>query len=350
MNDSANLVQINLDRDAFPLVSVGLAVYNGENFVEAAIRSILAQSWQNWELIISDNASTDSTEQICLTYAARDKRIRYYRNDTNLGAAWNQNRVAQLAIGKYFKLAAHDDVCAPRFLEECIRVMEKDSSIVLSYSQTKIIDRDGTIIESNDDASLTFKRSKLSQILRLLIKPIFGDGKLHFDSDSPRVRFQSVVCNIDQMYPIFGVIRRNVMGEMPLFGNYGHADNVTLARLALLGKFYQVPEVLFFSRQHSEQSSVKFQKQGRQDYNAYSQWWDPNNPRKLAVPRWIVFQEYLNTIDRSNIDLQNRLGCYIDILRWLRGNWLSLLAEIFSVISSLFLGKMDKMTDEYSTI
>src|SRR6516225_12243640 len=101
---------------SIPLVSIGLFVYNGERFLEEALRSILNQTFTDFELIISDNASTDRTGEIAEAYAKRDDRIRYYRNEKNMGAGWNMRRVYGLAIGKYFKQAAADDILEPEFL------------------------------------------------------------------------------------------------------------------------------------------------------------------------------------------------------------------------------------------
>ena len=84
-------------------VSIGLPVYNGEKYLEQALISILSQTYTDFELIISDNASTDRTQAICREYAAKDPRIRYYCNEENLGAAPNHNRVFELASGEYFK-------------------------------------------------------------------------------------------------------------------------------------------------------------------------------------------------------------------------------------------------------
>src|SRR5688572_10868700 len=98
-----------------PRVSIGLPVYNGENYLAEAIDSILAQTFEDFELIISDNASTDRTQEICEAYAAKDGRIRYYRSEVNKGSAWNFNRVFELARGEYFKWAAHDDYIAPEY-------------------------------------------------------------------------------------------------------------------------------------------------------------------------------------------------------------------------------------------
>ena len=106
-----------------PRVSIGIPVYNGGRFIKEAIDSILAQTFEDFELILSDNASTDETEEICKEYATLDRRIRYYRNEENLGAAKNYNRVFELSNGEYFKWASHDDLCAPEYLERCIAAL-----------------------------------------------------------------------------------------------------------------------------------------------------------------------------------------------------------------------------------
>ncbi len=106
-----------------------MPVYNGERFVHQAVESILVQDYENFELIISDNASTDSTGNICQRYADRDARIRYVRNETNLGASPNHKRVFEMARGDYFKWAAHDDECLPTFLSRCMSVFEEAPAI-----------------------------------------------------------------------------------------------------------------------------------------------------------------------------------------------------------------------------
>ena len=80
-----------------PVISVGMPVYNGEQYLESAIRAVLDQTCEDLELIISDNASTDRTAQICNDFAARDSRVRFSRNPDNIGAARNYNRVFELA-------------------------------------------------------------------------------------------------------------------------------------------------------------------------------------------------------------------------------------------------------------
>ncbi|HKJ45099.1 MAG TPA: glycosyltransferase family 2 protein, partial [Balneolales bacterium] len=112
-----------------PRVSIGMPVYNGENYIERAISSILAQTYKDFELIISDNASTDKTQEICKMFVGRDNRVRYHRNSKNIGAARNYNIVFRLSRGKYFKWAAHDDELAPAFLEDAVNVLEKNKDV-----------------------------------------------------------------------------------------------------------------------------------------------------------------------------------------------------------------------------
>ena len=112
-------------------LSIGMPIYNGDEFLKEAIESLLNQTFEDFEIIISDNASTDQTQQICRYYADLDPRIRYYRCKENLGAAWNYNRVFELSYGEYFKWAAHDDYCAPSFFERCVEALDRDRNIIL---------------------------------------------------------------------------------------------------------------------------------------------------------------------------------------------------------------------------
>ncbi|UBF27329.1 glycosyltransferase [Kovacikia minuta CCNUW1] len=152
--------------DRLPRVSVGLAVYNGENYIREAIDSILAQTFEDFELIISDNASTDKTQEICLEYAARDQRIRYDRADRNRGAAWNQNRVFELSTGTYYKLAAHDDVIAPDYLAKCVAVLDQNPAVVLCHSWTRSINEKSEIVEDLGDGSFIPESSKLKRLVK----------------------------------------------------------------------------------------------------------------------------------------------------------------------------------------
>ncbi|GAF67255.1 unnamed protein product, partial [marine sediment metagenome] len=125
--------------DNRPLVSIGMPVYNGERYIRQALDTLVAQTFTDFELIISDNASIDSTSEICLEYAARDKRIRYYRNERNMKTAWNFNRVFELSSGEYFMCASHDDWWAPNYLSSCLEALSSSESIVLAGAMCESI-------------------------------------------------------------------------------------------------------------------------------------------------------------------------------------------------------------------
>jgi len=128
---------MNLNKKNNPKVSIGLPVYNGEKFIHKRIESILSQTLHNFELIISDNASTDKTSLICKEFASKDNRIRYFRQERNMGMVWNFNFVLDKAKCDYFVWAGVDDVWLPEFLEENIKVLENDKRVVGSVSKIK---------------------------------------------------------------------------------------------------------------------------------------------------------------------------------------------------------------------
>ena len=124
-------------------VSIGLPVFNAEQYLEQSLASILSQTYGNFELIISDNASTDATEAICQRYVVRDARVRYHRNSRNHGPTFNFRQVVLLSSGEYFLWAAHDDMFAPEYVERCVAFLEQNPDVVLCYSKSIEIDEQG---------------------------------------------------------------------------------------------------------------------------------------------------------------------------------------------------------------
>lgn len=281
-----------------PLVSVGMPVYNGDHYLDSAINSILAQTFRDFELIISDNGSTDKTQEICRHYANLDSRIRYIRNEENLGAGWNFDRVAELATGKYFKWACHDDLCAPEFLQECVEVLERDPSTVLAYPKSLIIDEHGSEIKKYEDY-------------------------FHLQSPQPAKRFKSylhLVRNGHLCHPFHGLIRRNVIAQLLPLGSYPSSDLILLGKLVLYGKIYEVPSYLFYKRDHPETS--------RRAHRAFREriaWYDPAKKGKLHLTRWKWLREYIQVIYSAPINWQERIECNLYMLQWLTWNsvWLT---------------------------
>jgi len=118
-------------------ISIGMPAYNCERYIAQSIESLLAQTYGSFELVISDNASTDGTEQICREYATRDKRIRYIRRTENIGGPGNFRYVFAQCTGEFHKWATADDYCHPSFLERCLGVLESNPKTVLCYPKTR---------------------------------------------------------------------------------------------------------------------------------------------------------------------------------------------------------------------
>jgi glycosyltransferase involved in cell wall biosynthesis len=272
---------------ATPTVSIGLPVYNGAQFLAQAIESLLDQTYRNLEIIISDNGSTDQTEEICRRYARQDARVRYYRARTNLGASRNYNRTFELARGKYFKWAAHDDICERDFLARCVQALDADPSAVLCFTYVTDIDGEGRPMRS-----------------RRSIVPAGGAD--------PAERFRNMVRMDYTCEEVFGLARSSVLGKTGLIGNYADSDRVLLAHLALYGRFVEVPEVLFLHRLH-DKSSVRIYP-GRHERSA---WFDPRAAGKPVFPYWREWRELLGVIARSELRARQRLACYRRMAWWL---------------------------------
>ena len=300
-----------------PKVSIGLPVYNGEPFLSETIDAILAQTYEDFELIISDNASTDATKKICCRYAVRDKRVSYYRNQHNIGATGNFNQVFELASGQYFKWAAHDDLHAPNYLARCVEILERDRSVVLCHTQVKIIDERGDFLS---DYKI----------------------ELRTDSHNPVTRFHDLLSH-HLCYPIFGLIRTNTLKNTSLMGNYGHTDGVLLASIALQGRFYEIPQPLFFSRNHPQQSMSRFFpeyltlakgdrttdiKQSIPNYYAYAVWFDPANQKRAIFPHWRILWEYCRCIWQASLSIRERINCHLSMFKQLRGMEFLLLKDL----------------------
>jgi glycosyltransferase involved in cell wall biosynthesis len=271
-------------------VSVGLPVYNGERFLAAAIDSVLAQTFQDFEIVISDNASTDSTQKICLHYAAADPRVKYHRNDHNIGGVKNFNRVVELSSSGLFMWFADDDVIAPTYLEKCIEVLDRDPSVILSFSGFGDIDADGKLLDTR----------KSSVVM---------------DSPDAVDRFRQAIRMEHLCEPWCAVTRMKVLRKTPLYGIFADYDRVLISELGLHGRFYEVPEFLFLHREHDQRSINVFP--GRYERMA---WIDPKRVGKVTFPHLRQFREYLGAIGRAPLPSRQKLKCYGLMWKWLWRN------------------------------
>jgi len=224
-----------------PRVSVGLPVYNGENFVAEAIQSILNQDFEDFELIITDNASTDETEEICHRFAVRDHRIRYVRNDHNLGAATNYNRAFDLSLGEFFKWSAHDDFLSQNFLREAVRVLEQDPEAVIAYGKLEYVDENSELIPRVGDRDPNVS-------VRERIFPDMTDM-------AASKRFRMLVDAGGSDNAMFGIMRRSALAKTSLHRKYYMSDRALLVEMAMLGKFVRVPGIVLYNRDHPGRST-----------------------------------------------------------------------------------------------
>jgi len=269
-----------------PRVSLGLPVYNGSEYVGAALESLLRQTYSDYEIVISDNASTDDTEKLCRDYERRDPRIRYSRNDRNRGVAYNFRKVFELSSGEYFKWVVHDDVCDPTYIAKCVEVLDAaPPSVVLCYPKTILIDSHGAEIELYEDR-MDLRQPRPSQRLEHLYR------YLH-------------LCHCG-----LGLIRSDVLRKTRLIDGFERSDVVLLVELALAGFFYEHPEYLYRRRVHAQNSFQNYTTPA-----AYDERMDPANRGRYAMPRTRLFIESLRSISRAPIGAWEQLCCAMALLR-----------------------------------
>jgi len=276
-----------------PALSIGLPTYNGSRYLRQTLASLAAQDFDDLELIISDNGSTDDTEAICREHAQDDHRVRYERVTANRGAAWNYNKVLELARGRYFKWAADDDICEPSFLTSCVAELERSPHAVLAYPQTLLIDADGETIGPLDDSDLDLRHedavARLSQLLRHRV----------------------------EWHPIFGVIRTDALRSTRGIGPFILADAALLAELALRGRFHQVPERSFLRRYHGQRSIA-----ANPSFEAHAAWYQPDRPDRSVWPQTRLVRELVARAMEAPLPLGGRGRAAAAVLRWWAApNW-----------------------------
>jgi glycosyltransferase involved in cell wall biosynthesis len=279
-------------------VSIGMPVFNGERFIEEAIDSILQQSHTDFELIISDNASTDRTGEICREYAAKDERVVYICNRVNYGLVLNFNNVFRLSRGEYFRWAAADDICDKDFLIRCVQILDDDASTVLAFPRTVGIDAEGSRVE-------------------LPHMVVDANSPRSTYSVNPVIRFRQIMRNPWWVSgPFFGLIRSAVLEHTSLHGNFHGGDHVLISELALRGRFHEIQEELFFLRMHAGKGSairslpdrIAFMDVDPGDKHGVRLWrLVRGHPRRLMG--------YLSTVSHSPLDRGQKAQCYLEVAR-----------------------------------
>jgi len=233
-----------------PTITVALPVYNGERFLARALDSILGQTLTDLEVVISDNASTDGTADICEKYAALDGRVRYVRNERNIGAAPNFNRALELARGHFFKWASYDDWLEPTYLERCVEALKAQPDLVAAWPRTKIYDESGDLLE-------------------YYVHPA------GLSSPDAYERIVQWIWNTKEFAPIFGVFPLDVVLATRRMESYASADRTFFAEVVLQGRVLEVDEYLFCT---TRSTTVRA---GRD-----TTWWDTRPVTRPTFDRW----------------------------------------------------------------
>lgn len=265
-----------------PLVSIGMPLYNAERYLRLALDSLLAQTYANFELIISDNASTDTTQEICLEYAARDSRIRYFRNEVNIGAPGNFDRLLELSSGKYFMWSAHDDLRAPTYTSECVAALERNPSAVCCFTPVIFIDEDGKVVERGYEQG----------------HPAFGSPQ---HNRRQRVRYLLAHAG---WYSFYGLMRTEALKKTSPLQNLLGLDMVLLLELSLMGPIIKLPEPLFFYRIFPNSKTVE----------SIMESVDANNRGKLIRPYTDILRAVLRTLRKARIGSLSKATLYFEAI------------------------------------
>ena len=219
--------------DANPRISVGMPVYNGGARLAASIESVLGQTFGDFELIISDNCSDDGSDEVCRRYADLDSRIVFHRNDSNIGAARNFNRLVDAARAPLFRWSNADDLLDPRLHEICFRAIESNPDAVLVYAKTTLIGSRGERLRDYED-------------------------NLNLTDECPAERLRTFLAEVGLVNALYGLIRTDSLRQTELMGDGSipASDVDLLAELTLHGKFVEIPERLFLRRMHEDASSA----------------------------------------------------------------------------------------------
>ena len=285
-----------------PTVSLGLPVFNGENYLAEAIESILGQTYGDFELIISDNASTDGTEKIVLGYADADDRIRYHRNPTNIGGSRNQTLTMEMSRGRYYRMAAHDDFIAPTFLEECVKVLDARPEVVICFSGTIVID------EKSEEVSRYHSTRGTA--------------------DRPSERFAELAFRDHNCDAIYGLMRNDILRTTPPMGNFIDADKVYLCSLAMRGPFVSIPDYLFYKRYHF--------KNWVGNWRDRMAWFNPDRKGKISLPNWLELGAFVRVVATAKVGVGERLRCVATTFRWALRYSPNLAKDVLVAVQAMF--------------
>ena len=274
-------------------VVTGLPVYNAQKYLAAAIESHLSQSFGDFDLVISDNGSTDTTSEIYAAYANKDKRIKYLRSAENRGNRWNHRRVFDAidSPAQYFRWAGADDIMEPGLLQTMAEVLNTRPEVEAVVPDTKNIDDNGTIIGS------------MARTLDLQSSDVFERAR-----DILMANYQHVIA--------YGLLRASTLRLMRTRPDYPGWDAIFAWELVLRGKMVQSAGPALLRRFHAGSiSRVKTAKEIRK-------WVEPNSKAGMNFPHWTWAYERARVVIACPLSTRDRLRIGTFLARytmWQRG-------------------------------
>jgi glycosyltransferase involved in cell wall biosynthesis len=269
-----------------PRLSIGLPVYNGDSFLVEAIEALLGQSYKDFELIISDNASTDRTAEICRGYEEQDSRVRYIRQPRNIGMNPNHNFLVGVARGEFFKWASYDDLYARDFLQRCVDALDEHPEAALAHAWCVLMSKAGETVQF-----FRYPEGTAASRAPDRFRSMLFDGKGDWE---------------------YAVFRTSILRQTPLLGTYHGGERTLITESALHGTLYQVPDWLFFRRDHPNRHLST---------RGWSATLDPRRASRLRNPAIRLYAEYLwgyvSMVRRAPLSRAEKRECYGHLARWL---------------------------------
>lgn len=220
-----------------PVLSIGLPVYNGEKFIKICLDSIIIQTFKDFELIISDNCSTDRTYEICKEYVDKDKRIKLFRQQKNMGSIWNFNFVLNQARGEFFAWTAVDDILLPSFFEKNINKLIEDKTVVCSTSQVQSFG-------AKTDSLIKKSTDTLIQRVEKRFRKRFVFVKNYSAIGNYEENIRSYLKLRGHQHLFYGVYRTEQLKKFFVFENITGFDWATMLNGLKYGKYFVLADIL----------------------------------------------------------------------------------------------------------
>jgi glycosyltransferase involved in cell wall biosynthesis len=276
--------------ERMPLVSAGIPVYQGENFLDETLRALRAQDYPNLEIVVCDNASTDRTADIVREHAAEDPRVRLIVNKENIGAAPNYNKAFEVSRGEYFAWNAHDDLSSSGFFRSGVEALRNDSDAVVAIPRSFRVDIEGNRLEE-----------------------FHIPAEIH--SARPHIRFRAAA----RAHPeaiVFGLFRSDAIKRTRLHGSFAGSDRNFVAELMLHGRAAMAADSEFYLREHPNRSVRTFHRSGKGRFTHMRDgWYAPERKGRMVFPNWRRLREYISSVTRTRLGFADAVLCYLAVAR-----------------------------------